>query len=74
MVEEKKLTNLICPFMSCRVTQMDMVKVEGKPDKPSYTPTIVRCQEEQCGIYDKGNKVCALLSLTCELIKSGEGA
>jgi hypothetical protein len=68
MSDGKQATNLICPFMSCRVTQVD----DPTNKVPTISPTIVRCQEAQCGIYDHGNKVCGVLSLSCEMIKAGE--
>ncbi len=71
MSEEKKL---ICPFMSCRTTRMEVIKEEGEPDVPTYTPVVANCVKGDCAIYDQDNKVCSLLSLKMEIVRLGEVA
>lgn len=62
------MSKLICPFMSCRVTSV----ADPSSGTQTLTPTIITCQEEQCAVWDSGNKVCGVLSLSMELIKHGE--
>lgn len=50
------MSELICPFMSCRL-------IDGK-----NTPVIVKCQKESCAIYDHEHKCCVLIGLKIEAV------
>jgi len=63
------MENKICPLMSCRVTSLDNAQT-GNP--PKITPTVVKCQESECAIWDYANKECSLKSAVMELIKLNE--
>jgi len=59
----------ICPLMSCRTTSIDSAQT-GNP--PKITPTVAKCQEKDCAIWDEAEKSCAIKSIAMQLIKIGE--
>ena len=67
MSETKVVSNLICPIMSCRVTQVS----DPTAKEPKIAPTVVMCQEDKCAWWDQGNKVCCALRMVMELTKGG---
>ena len=63
-------SKLICPLMTARVTRIDTPQ-----DKPqTITPQTVMCQEDECALWDKGEKVCCFLSGVMKLQKILEAA
>ena len=65
------MADVICPFMSCRVTSIDQVSQQtGNP--PKITPTVVKCQKTECAIWDGANKCCSVKSVAMELIRGNE--
>ena len=60
---------VICPLMSCRTTSMDDRKT-GNP--PKLTPTVAKCQEGECALWDYAEKACSFKSIAMSLIKLNE--
>jgi hypothetical protein len=61
---------VICPLMSCRTTSVDSAHDTGNP--PKITPTVAKCQEKDCALWDFAEKVCCFKSIAMQLIKLNE--
>ena len=50
----------LCPFMSCRLINK------------SNQPMLIKCQGQDCALFDDINSQCVARSVVAELIKVGE--
>jgi len=58
MDNQSALPDIICPFMTARVTKMDDPNLKI----PTITPTIIKCQRDGCQIWDKEYEMCSVQS------------
>lgn len=54
MTKKNEVACLICPMMSCRTTQTD-------PKNDTITPTVVKCQKQDCAVWLKDIELCGLI-------------